>query len=334
VRNVLITLCLLLLSVFALVCHALEAKSEFMLENGTNVSIVEDVFDETEHDIEKYKDSDDYIFSIDGNIAHGALEVPKTYVKSITVIYQGQIYSLDSSDMYNAWGDRTGQAPHTSYFFGDCKDKYNCTFRGIFADAGAAYRAEWKIINGKSVRTVIGYSIEAYFLSIFPRPNLYENKLVLTSKAIKDNAIKLNLTDANVTISKDVFNKSKSKIEKCKNANAICLINDHVPFGVPLDYYKIPKTYLKDIIITHKGENYSLNASDMYDMDLVKFGGTCNKDYNACAFRGVFTNGENDFAAQWWLDIDREQSNRSALTFSPDVVKEFLEYIDANIFYD
>jgi hypothetical protein len=33
-------------------------------------------------------------------------EIPQTFLKIITVNYQGEIYELDSSNMYNAWEDR------------------------------------------------------------------------------------------------------------------------------------------------------------------------------------------------------------------------------------
>ncbi|MDR2153165.1 MAG: hypothetical protein LBO72_10110 [Helicobacteraceae bacterium] len=312
-------------------CAATQSRSEFTLANGAKIAIVEDVFDKTKHKIGVNKDN--IFVLIDGKKVFGMLyhEAPKTYVKSITATYQGETYNLEASDMYNAWGDRLKNAPHTLYFWGQCVDKYNCTFRGLFGDASYAFEAEWKIINAKSVRTMIGNSMEVG-LSVDPALNAYANNAIKTDAKKIGSAVKLNLADANVTIKKDSFNESKFKIEKCDRANAICLINDRVPLGVSLDSFKVPKTYLKNIVIAYNGANYNLDVSDMYDMDLVDFGGTC-REY-LCFFRGIFSNGENYFAAQWSLDAYHKYTKRSALTFSSDVVDEFLKHIDANLFYN
>jgi hypothetical protein len=304
--------------------------------NGISISIVEGVFDSNKHNIETYANSN-VIVSIDGNEPFGtSFELPKTYVKRILATYQRETYNLESSDMYNAWGNRLKYAPSSIYFWGECADKYNCTFRGLFADAGAAFSAEWKIINGKSVRTIIMYgSATTDFLNIRHTLNLYKNKPIKADSRKMDSAIRINLTNGiSVAIKKDSFDKNRFKIEKCEHANIICLINDRVPFGTSQTLYKPPKTYLENITVIYKNAYYSLDVSDMYDMDLIEFGGTCHEYLNSCAFRGVFSNGESNFAVQWRLDVINNSSRRSVLTFSKDIVDDFLEHIDANIFYD
>jgi len=83
---------------------------------------------------------------------------PKTYVKSITISFKGQEYSLDASDMYDAWGSRRLEYPGVIRYFGcNCFDKTNCQLRGIFADGAATFVAEWRIIDGRSVRTVFAF---------------------------------------------------------------------------------------------------------------------------------------------------------------------------------
>jgi hypothetical protein len=324
-------------------------KYEFILPNGAKITIVENAFDKNKFKIEKCSDNNDFVCYINDKEPFGSdIEIPRSYVKSITVNYLGEVYSLDPSNMYNAWGDNTLKYARKtqceygdgycldSYFYGICQDKYNCVFRGYFSDAAAAFDAEWAIINGKSVRTVIGHAMETDF---FRGANTtiayaYQNEQVNRQKA--DHTTTFNLNDnLSVTVTKDVFDKNKFIIEKCNHIDAICLINGRVPFGVSLVSYEIPKTYIKDITVNYKGIDYNLNATDMYDMDISKFGGTCPDEYGGiCAFRGVFYNDNDSFAAQWWLNINDKSNRRTVLTFSKDIVKWFLKYIDADIFYD
>lgn len=94
---------------------------------------------------------------INGHIPFGTdLELPKTYVSKITASYQGQTYLLDSSNMYNAWGGRDFETKSgVRYFGGKCFDAKNCQFRGVFSDAAGTFVAEWKVIDGISLRTVL-----------------------------------------------------------------------------------------------------------------------------------------------------------------------------------
>jgi hypothetical protein len=85
--------------------------------------------------------------------------LPSTYVKSITVTVKGRLYSLDVADMYNAWGSRPLEYKGViRYFGGTCLDSENCRFRGVFSDAAGSFGAEWYIIKGLAIRTVISSS--------------------------------------------------------------------------------------------------------------------------------------------------------------------------------
>ncbi len=82
--------------------------------------------------------------------------LPKTYVKSITVSFQGRSYALDASCMYDAWGGRPLEVPGVvRYFGGKCFDAQNCQFRGLFSDASKSFVAEWHIVNGIPIRSVL-----------------------------------------------------------------------------------------------------------------------------------------------------------------------------------
>lgn len=87
-------------------------------------------------------------------------DLPTSYVKSITASFQGKTYLLEASQMFNAWGDRPLQVPTQRYFGGSCRDTENCVFRGLFSDGGAAFVAEWRVIFGVPVRTVLTWSTD------------------------------------------------------------------------------------------------------------------------------------------------------------------------------
>jgi hypothetical protein len=58
--------------------------------------------------------------------------------------------------MYNAWGVRDlVEKGGIRYFGGMCVDINNCQFRGLFSDAAGSFVAEWKVVGGESIRTVL-----------------------------------------------------------------------------------------------------------------------------------------------------------------------------------
>jgi hypothetical protein len=146
---------LLILTVLAYPASA-EKSSSFVLPSGVRVRIVEDDFQRSLFKIEGCT-ADNSPCLINGRIPFGtAFTLPKTYVKSITITYQGRSYSLDASDMYDAWGARPLEYKGViRYFGGKCFDKHNCQFRGLFSDAAGTFVAEWLIANGLSNRTIL-----------------------------------------------------------------------------------------------------------------------------------------------------------------------------------
>lgn len=128
----------------------------FTLPSGVAVRIVEAPFKASQFKIQGCSDHDSGC-RINGRVPAGvASGLPKTYVKSIRVSFGGQSYFLDASDMYNAWNNRPLEVPGAiRYFGGKCFNRKNCQFRGLFSDAGGAFLAEWLIVNGVSVRTVL-----------------------------------------------------------------------------------------------------------------------------------------------------------------------------------
>jgi hypothetical protein len=146
---------------------AADSTVAFTLRSGVVIRIVEAPFDPAAHRIKgcgvgpRANPSALVTCLIDGKPVFGSdTQLPQTYVKSITAKFQGQSYALDVSQMYNAWGTRRFEMTvkgvgTVRYFGGSCQDSSNCVLRGLFSDAAGAYVAEWQVIDGVSVRTVL-----------------------------------------------------------------------------------------------------------------------------------------------------------------------------------
>lgn len=133
-----------------------DQNASFLLPSGVRVAIIEGAFNKALFKISGCNGLDQ-VCLINGHIPFGNdSDLPKTYIKNITVSYQGQSYLLDASDMYNAWGARPLEVKGvTRYFGGKCFDAKNCQLRGVFSDAAGSFVAEWRIVGGVSVRTVL-----------------------------------------------------------------------------------------------------------------------------------------------------------------------------------
>lgn len=135
---------------------AKNTRSNFTLPSKVEVTIIEAPFYKNKFKIEKCSGNTD-VCRINGKIPFGTtFYLPKTYVKSIVISFQGKSYALDVSNMYDAWRNSPLEYSKGSrYFGGKCFDVKNCQFRGIFSDAAGAFVAEWIIANGRQFRTVL-----------------------------------------------------------------------------------------------------------------------------------------------------------------------------------
>lgn len=133
-----------------------ETTSTFTLPSDVGVTIIEASFREQKFDVKGCSEKSTTC-RINGHIPFGVtFGLPKTYLKSIKVLFQNTSYTLDVKDMYNAWGNRPLKYPGgVRYFGGKCFDKKNCQFRGLFSDAGGSFVAEWLIVDGYATRTVL-----------------------------------------------------------------------------------------------------------------------------------------------------------------------------------
>jgi hypothetical protein len=135
---------------------ALAETATFTLPSGVAIRIVELPFKASKFKVQNC-DDEEMPCLINGRVPFGVGHgLPRTYLKSITVSFEKRSYSLDVSDMYNAWGNRPLEVKDVvRYFGGRCFDAMNCHFRGLFADAAASFVAEWYIVEGVSKRTVL-----------------------------------------------------------------------------------------------------------------------------------------------------------------------------------
>src|SRR5882724_2818954 len=131
-------------------------EATFTLPSGVNVRITEAAFKRTLFNIVGCT-GEGTTCRINGRPPFGSVvEIPNTYVKNISIAYQGQSYSLDSSDMYDAWGARPLEVKGAvRYFGGKCSDSKNCRFRGVFSDGAGSFVAEWRVVDGRPNRTVL-----------------------------------------------------------------------------------------------------------------------------------------------------------------------------------
>ena len=158
------------ISAILILCFAsLQAKAddikEFKLDSGIKVTIEEAPFDPKGHEIINCKGSEMPCL-IDGGFPYGTdFSLPRSYLKKLIITYEGKSYSLDSSHMFNAWGNRPLEVKGViRYLGGHCYDSKHCALRGLFSDAAGSYVAEWVVINGVPSRTVLTSSDDVVHL--------------------------------------------------------------------------------------------------------------------------------------------------------------------------
>jgi hypothetical protein len=135
-----------------------------------------------------------------------------------------------------------------------------------------------------------------------------------------------------VEIIESPFQKGSIELADCGKPGKACRINGHLAFGVA---FGLPKTYVKSISVSFKGQSYALDSSDMFNAwgsrplaasGVVRyFGGQCS-DAKNCEFRGIFSDGAGTFVAEWRI-VDGIPM-RDLLTDSSDIIDLFMHNID------
>ena len=139
-----------------------------------------------------------------------------------------------------------------------------------------------------------------------------------------------------IRVAEAPFVASEHHLKACAGGAGACLIDGLVPFGTDGE---VPKTYVKSISASFKGQTYALDASQMFNAWTGRplevklsdgshfryFGGRCEDRLN-CTFRGLFSDGAGSFVAEW--KVVNGTSQRTVLTWSNDVVNFFMSNID------
>lgn len=139
-----------------------QTKYSYTLKDGVQLTIIEESFNLNRHKVTTCHEKTDtgeitdktYVCKIDGLPFYGVGESPEpsTELDAINVLIRGRLYKLNTSQMYNAWGNFRS-VPDNSIWV-TCRKK-SCSVKGIFSDATGIFAAEWRIQNGKSKRKLI-----------------------------------------------------------------------------------------------------------------------------------------------------------------------------------
>jgi hypothetical protein len=142
--------------IFSLKGLAQQDQSSFKLSQNCSVNAVVDSFISTKH---KYDTCDTglgwkMICLIDGKFWFGlddGMELPKNQLKRLVVLLDKKQIDLDVSGMFNPTFSGTLRKEQFKL------EKFNDGYMlyGFFSDGAGTYTAHWKIVKGKSFRTVI-----------------------------------------------------------------------------------------------------------------------------------------------------------------------------------
>jgi len=136
---------------------AAENESNATVELGKNItaSLTERTFFPSQAKIETCS-SGSGICGINGGIPFGiAAGMPKTYLSKLIVSVDQKSYTLDTGNMYDAWGKRPAEGKGARHLAASCYGPMNCIVRGIFSEGPGAYVAEWAIVDGHASRTML-----------------------------------------------------------------------------------------------------------------------------------------------------------------------------------
>lgn len=129
---------------------------KFDLGNEIEVLILEMPFSKN-HSVSGCPDYPKSACLINGQTPFGTdLNIPSYELTYIKIRVAEKVYSLDVTNMFDAWGNRAikhkGSKP---YFSVTCQDELNCDVQGRFSDGAGSFIAEWEIRLGDTKRTLI-----------------------------------------------------------------------------------------------------------------------------------------------------------------------------------
>jgi hypothetical protein len=151
-----------ILALFLITCHLKGQvdKKVIIVCDSVQITLIREKFDTTGKKFEYYKN---FLISVNNEIIFGSDgEIPKYKLVKAIVTKGGQIYCLQTDNMYNPWfGDNEDYLP-----FRFLKDGTNYHLKMLFSDGAGSYAAEWLIVGKSCVRTLLS-SDDQLIYSIF-----------------------------------------------------------------------------------------------------------------------------------------------------------------------
>jgi hypothetical protein len=133
------------------VCLAFQSETTFKFEKA-KLHVFASQFEPRNHNIKKCEILNwTGVCLIDGKPAMGTdWEHPKTKFDKAVFEINGKQAALDVSYMYNPWFSKPKKEQFTVK-----KSEGGWTIQGFFSDGAGSYVAEWVIVSGVSIRTIL-----------------------------------------------------------------------------------------------------------------------------------------------------------------------------------
>ena len=110
----------------------------------------------SESEMEKCKQDFSSCFR-NGLPAFGTTSFPKTHLTELRLRYENIEYKLETLNMYNSGRNKKLTESGLQYFHASCFNIKNCLVRGLFSDAAGSYVAEWTIVDGIALRSILTF---------------------------------------------------------------------------------------------------------------------------------------------------------------------------------
>ena len=129
--------------------------AEYSLADNVHVQIVERPFVASQHKIELCPGAD-FPCKIDGAFPYGtSFDLPTWSLAEVAVRIKGQSYTLDTSGMYNAWGNRPIEYQGQQYLTVAAIRPGVYSITGLFSDGAGTFVAQWHVSHGKARRVLL-----------------------------------------------------------------------------------------------------------------------------------------------------------------------------------
>lgn len=157
-----------------------EAQTTFAFTSDVSLHLRASPFDSTKHQVSRCKILDwEGVCLIDGKPVLGTdWDIPRSVLESLELEIGSTRVSLEVSSLYNPWFGSPSKE-----FFSVSQVEGGWVVRGCFSDGDGSYVAEWLVINGGSLRTLVSRdeSVMDQFPCNLPAGKAHPNPLYMDS---------------------------------------------------------------------------------------------------------------------------------------------------------